>query len=355
MNKLVSSLIIIGSVAAFFAFFSFKNRQTPNVISQEIKGVNTVEENQTQASPSASVVTAAKEEIITLKPQKRRINLGVVVEDYSNKTGQLNALEKELGSKIQTVSIFKQFGLSYNNHINLDDLSYIKSSGKKLLLAWEPWNPQEGMGQSNDYLKQINDGAQDGYIRSFAQNVKSYQGKVILRFGHEANGDWYPWGGRPEEYKAAFRKVVAIFREEGVSNVSFMWSVNAYNQPSSPISTLSAYYPGNDVVDLIGIDGFNFGTSRDFGGWKSFYTLFAPPYKYLSTNYKKPIYISETSSSESGGNKSEWINQMFLSLYSDFPKVEEVVWFNLIKEADWRVNSSKSSLETFRDNLNSNL
>ena len=32
---------------------------------------------------------------------------------------------------------------------------------------------------------------------------------VIVRFAHEMNGSWYPWGQQPTEYVAAFRRVAA--------------------------------------------------------------------------------------------------------------------------------------------------
>lgn len=283
---------------------------------------------------------------ITQNNSAQSLLFGAVVEDYSNATGQITSLSDQVGTKVSTISIFKQFGNQYNK--NLDQLQYASSQKMRVQIAWEPWNPEQGMRQSTDYLKQIPTGMHDTYLRSFASSIKAYNGPVLLRFGHEMNGDWYPWGKRPTEYKVAYRYIHDFFIKEGVTNVKWTWVVNITENPSE----LPAYYPGDDVVDLIGIDGFNFGTSQDYGGWRSFEELFLPTYQYLSNKYlSKQIFISETASAESGGDKGAWIREMFAVLPTKFPKVHELIWFNLLKEADWRTNSSTSSLQAFKDNL----
>lgn len=286
----------------------------------------------------------------TITEQRLSANFGVVVNDYANRTGELSSLEQMTGRSFSSVSIFKQFGSRYNSNLILDDLAYIKSNNKRLLIAWEPWNPEQGGNQSIDYLKEIPEGKHDIYLKSFATTIRSYGAPVTLRFGHEMNGNWYPWGQRPAEYIKAYRYVVTFLKNEGVSNVNWMWSINAENVPTSPISSVNNFYPGNDVVDVVGIDGFNFGTSS--GGWRSFRQIFSPAYEFLSANYDKPIVISETASAEIGGNKPAWVTAMANDLPIYFSKVSEVIWFSILKEADWRINSSEATLQSFKEILN---
>lgn len=279
--------------------------------------------------------------------QPEEVNFGVVVNDYSNKTGELSSLEKILGINISSVSIFKQFGHPSNRDLILTDLEYIKTRGIKLQIAWEPWNPEQGNTQSTDYLKEIPEGKHDLYIRKLASSIKEYGNPVVIRFGHEMNGDWYPWGNRPLEYIQAYRYLHNFFVKEGVTNIKWMWSVNA----TSDVSKLSRFYPGDNMVDIIGIDGFNFGTTRSFG-WQTFTAIFEPTYKYITSNYSKPIIISETASAELGGDKAVWVANLFSKeLPLKFPQIKEIIWFNLIKEADWRIDSSESSLQSFKNNL----
>ncbi len=276
---------------------------------------------------------------------------GMVVNDYANRNGELSSLEQQLGKGIQSVSFYKQFGSRFNNMFNLDDLTYVKSSQKKIIVAWEPWNPKEGNNQSRNFLAEIASGTQDAYLLEFAQQVKQHQNPITIRFGHEMNGNWYPWGNRASEYKTAFRYIVEFFRKNNVTNVQWMWSINAENVPSSPISQVSSFYPGDDVVDLIGLDGYNFGPSLGYP-WRSFTDIFSPSYTYVSSMYNKPLVISEVASAEIGGDKPLWVQQMLTQeLPRQFPLISEVIWFNLLKETDWRINSSQTTLNSFITNL----
>jgi len=273
--------------------------------------------------------------------QTKKISFGVVPQDYNN-SNEIFSLEASLGTKISTVSIYKPFGGSSKN-LEVAALNYVKTHGSKLMITWEPWD----LGATNtDYLAQINTGAQDTYIKSFAASIKQYGGPVVLRFAHEMNGDWYPWGDRATEFISAYRRVHDLFVSQSVGNVTWVWGINETYEPS----TLSPFYPGNDVVDTIGISGFNFGTTQNFGGWKSFTTIFNPTYQFLVNNYNKPITVSEIASTEYGGDKAGWVTNMFTSeLPSKFPKITEIVWFNLLKETDWRINSTPSSLQAFQN------
>jgi hypothetical protein len=58
--------------------------------------------------------------------------------------------------------------------------------------------------------------------------------------------------------------------------------------------------------------------------------------------------IAETSSSELGGNKAEWITDtLSVQLPTNFPNVKAYVWFNYKKEDDWRIESSEESRKAF--------
>jgi len=324
------------------------NKTKPERINTPVAKV----ENSQVAFPDETQNVLAEKIEVTVMPTKkqevnREVKLGISSEDYTRADGSIPSLEKQLGITFNTVSIYKQFGHPTNKYVSEEDLSYLKSTVKNLLIAWEPWNPLEGGSQSVDYLQQIPKGSTDEYIKAFAAQLKSFSKPVIIRFGHEMNGNWYPWGGRPEEYKTAYRYMVDMLRKEGLTNVKFMWSINAENVPLTRIANVSKFYPGEAYVDMIGIDGYNWGGSN----WRSFKDIFSSPYNYLNKTYNKPIIISETASSEIGGSKAAWIAAMFAALKSDYPKISEVVWFNIPKEQDWRIDSSQSSLEAFKSSF----
>lgn len=312
-----------------------------------------------QATSSALVFTAEaeyekedihdksryNEEIPLMKQSEdRNLVLGVIVDDYANKYGELSSFEEIAENKIRSVTIFKQFG-NNNNYIIADDISYILSSNYELVISWEPWNPEEGMNQSRDYLEEIISGAQDKYIRKFANQIQEIQGSVVMRFAHEMNGNWYPWAQQPDKYIQAYSYIFNVFNQEGVTDIKWEWSVNAENVPYLNPLYVSEYYPGDEMVNRIGISGYNFGHSN----WRSFDEIFKPMYKHLVSTYSQKVVISEIASAEAGGNKAEWIAETFREIKSNqFQRISQVTWFNLLKERDWRVDSSESSATAYK-------
>ena len=59
--------------------------------------------------------------------------------------------------------------------------------------------------------------------------------------------------------------------------------------------------------------------------------------------------LAETASAEPGGSKAQWIDEAARGIEYDFPALKALVWFNVAKEADWRVDSSSASLSAFRN------
>jgi hypothetical protein len=59
--------------------------------------------------------------------------------------------------------------------------------------------------------------------------------------------------------------------------------------------------------------------------------------------------IAEVASTELGGDKAAWMTQGLLTdLPARFPRVHMVIWFDENKETDWRVDSSATSLASYR-------
>ncbi|HLL60317.1 MAG TPA: glycosyl hydrolase [Candidatus Nitrosocosmicus sp.] len=344
MQKRYVALLFLSISTLCLMIFLLTQKTEKIVTNSQAKAIN----QPSHITPPVKPTNEIEEKVATPSMMKNQIKLGVAVENYSNNDNALVDIERKLSYPISTISIFIQFGNPYNNQLNIEKLTYAKSNNKKLLIAWEPWNPNEGNKQTIDYLKGINNGDFDLYIHNFARSIRDYTSPVTLRFGHEMNGDWYPWGKRPQEYINAYRRIHNIFNQEQVSNIQFMWSINA-----SPLTNIDSYYPGNDIVDQIGIDGFNFGTTQPTSTWASFKQIFYPSYQHIVSRYPKPIIISETASTEIGGDKAEWIKTMLEDLTLTFPKVEEIIWFNILKEADWRIDSSEKSLNSFSNWINS--
>ncbi len=244
--------------------------------------------------------------------------------------------------------------LGFDHELSTRQLETVSAAGATTLVTWEPYDWDAGtVEQPRFQLRRIIDGEFDVYLRRTAEALKDFGGPVMLRFAHEMNGDWYPWSeqvndNRPGEYVAAWRHVHDLFARAGVDNVSWVWSPNVEYAGSQPLAEV---YPGGDYVDAVAVDGYNWGTAESWSTWQSPSEIFDPTFRAVRRLAPdKPLMIGETGSAEAGGDKALWISRLFTWLEAN-PDVRALVWFNLNKETDWRIESSRSAAEAFAEGL----
>nr|WP_313777189.1 glycosyl hydrolase [Mycobacterium sp.] len=233
-------------------------------------------------------------------------------------------------------------------------LDQIAALGVTPLLSWEPWDPQAGAVQPLYSPAQIAGGRHDAYVAMWARQAATYNRRFMMRFAHEMNGNWYPWSAgqsasAPEDYVAAFRRIRRIFDDAGANQVQWVWSPNVIINGDS--DAISRSYPGDKYVDIIGIDGYNFG---DDGGhrWRSPRDLFEPTIVLAGELAPtKPVWITEVGSSDRGGDKALWITDLVSFLRST--SIAGLIWFEADKvgEPDWRLTSTPETSDAARKAL----
>ncbi|KAA1428791.1 glycoside hydrolase family 26 protein [Nocardioides antri] len=277
---------------------------------------------------------------------------GLAVEGWPGSTTYLNQLNRKVGRKPDQLTYYASWATVPDFPFAWPG-SRAAATTPAVELVWEPWNPAHGTSQPAYSLAAIARGAHDAYLRRWAAQIKAYRLPVVIRFAHEMNGDWYPWaeavnGNAPGDYAAAWRHVVEVFDAAGVPNVTWSWAPNVSYYGSWPLAGL---YPGDGYVDRVGVDGYNWGTSRPQSQWRTVDEVFGPTVAELgSLAPTKPIHITETGCTELGGNKAAWITGMWTWLDAH-PQVRGLTWFSFNKETDWRIDSSSASLVAFRNGL----
>jgi len=266
------------------------------------------------------------------------------------------------GKKIHYVNWFMSYsidGTTIASNIPGAEVQSLLNRGYTPLITWEPiYSYLPRLDPAQPRLTDILGGKFDNYFNAFADKIKSYNDTVIIRTMHEFDGDWYSWSltennHDPALYISAFRHVVDLFRARGATKVKWMWCVNAENEPYVAYNWIMGAYPGDNYVDLIGTDIYN---HPDTGTppWKSFRLTGIEAYYYL-TKYlpNKPCYICEVGCRErnigelqSSQSKAEWISMMNKELQSNFCQSKALIFFDAIKEHDWRINSSSYALGT---------
>ena len=146
-------------------------------------------------------------------------------------------------------------------------------SGFNGVLAYGlPMLPTNGDGDFHSIMA----GDHDWVYRQVAQDlVKNGRGRAIVRIGWEANGDWFPWNVRADqadEYIGAFRHIVAVLRDVApdlVIDFDIACGTSMRGQKHRT-DALTELYPGDDVVDLVGCDIYDwYGTrTTDATSWQ---------------------------------------------------------------------------------------
>ncbi|WP_323961065.1 beta-mannanase [Arthrobacter sp. JZ12] len=285
----------------------------------------------------------------SLTGTSKAIRFGVGTNGGPAASTELDEVTAIAGEAPSIVLSYKDF----NQAPPIWELDQVRARGAETLLTWEPWTWGGGVEQPAYSLDRITAGDFDDYLRQWGYALRDWGHPVYLRFGHEMNGNWYPWaegvnGNGPGDYVAAYRHVHNVVSSTGAANIQWVWNPNVPYWGSTDLAQL---FPGAEYVDLVALDGYNWGTSQLWSTWQEPDVLFGKGLSQLRAIAPgKPIMIAETASSEIGGSKAAWNRNLFAYLSAQ-PDVVALVWFHIHKEADWRIDSSESSAIAFREAL----
>ena len=277
----------------------------------------------------------------------------------------------------------------------------VAGMGGVLMLTLEP---HEGLGAVNDESVAA--------LTELLSEVNAKGVPVLLRFAHEMNGSWYPWGQQPEAYVEAFRTVATAVRED-TPGTEMIWAPNYGGgypfsggefeaEPGASDFALldtdgdgeltetddpyAPYYPGDDVVDWVGMSLYHWGSTYPwessempeddkfsdqlhgtYDGLAGDESILPDFYSIYSEDRDKPLAIPETAAFVTADASPElaldikraWWRQIFSpEMHSEFPNLRMVNWFNWDKyepEVDatvrWSVSTDQQIADAFREDL----
>ncbi len=290
---------------------------------------------------------------------------GVALDGYPLTTDRLAAVRQEIGVPSDRIVFFMLWPERGNKPgaFPLETVNAIHAEGALPCLTWEPMFLKENREVAIS-AQAILAGEYDVFITAFAQAAAQWKKPLLIRFAHEMNLSRYHWGGTaaeygpnsPELYKQMFRYVVSQFDKQQADNVLWAFCPNAESVPQAPWNTLSAYYPGDDVVDCLGVDGYNWGTTQTLekNGWNSFGKRFDEIFKPAVTELRalskqKPLFVFETASVANGELQCYWLIHAVKAALD--LEINGITWFHADKEIDWRLQSwSASALRRIMQN-----
>ena len=140
-----------------------------------------------------------------------------------------------------------------------------------------------------------------------------------------------------------------------------IWIFNPHDRsaPPSKWNDALAYYPGNEYVQLLGVTGYNNGTyySHQAETWRSFAEIYDRVEELYQPHFSTfPWIITEFASSGIGGDKAQWIRDMFQQI-GEYENIKIAVWFS---HADYDgetpartywLDETQESLQAFKEGL----
>ena len=292
-----------------------------------------------------------------LRPAAVRFGMYTAQAPYN--FSELDMVASRVGKRPDTVGFF----LGWDQGFRPDAVTNAWRQGMLPMLTWESLPnlpPAVRTTVDEDYeMSNILGGDFDAYIDQFAQGVKDLGLPVVIRLDQEMNADYYPWSdtmsyNQRGEYVQMWRYVVDRFRAIGADRyVIWHWTPNRVDD--IPQKQIASFYPGDDYVDWVGIDGYWRNKSKAY----DFAVTYGRTLTLLRALTSKPIFIGEVGATEAGGHKVAWIN----SFFSELPRNPDIIgfsWFNLTvaigtgastTSNDWRINSTDSAVAAFRSGI----
>ncbi|SHG87382.1 glycoside hydrolase family 26 protein [Ferrimonas marina] len=150
-------------------------------------------------------------------------------------------------------------------------------------------------GNLADGLAQIDRGDFDAEIDKLGRFIAQHPSPVLLRIGYEFDGSWNLGYANQERYKAAFRRIAIGVRAQA-DNVDIVWQGSS--SPADEVidggfQAVDGWYPGNDVVDWVGLSWFLPPEQQGFGGSSSQRAL-ADELLTFAAARNKPVMIAES-------------------------------------------------------------
>jgi len=272
----------------------------------------------------------------TLAAPKKGIYLGVYNTSVAGPPAHPLSLRRYPGAGMRIIHRFQAWW-GNDRFLGMRWLNAVAARGAVPMVSWEPWRkPRRSVASPNQrrgIVKQIARGRHDAYIRKWARDAVAYGKPLVIRLMHEMNGTWYPWspginGNSASAFKAAWRRIHDIFRREGATNVSWIFSVDssAGGTPTSR-ARLNRYYPGSRYVDWVGLSGFNWGQRR-YGRFLSYERVFRRSYNVVR-GFNKPIMFSEMGTATAEKTRApQWVHDALTSTPTRFPLVKALVWYD---------------------------
>src|SRR5436853_5462140 len=154
-------------------------------------------------------------------------------------------------------------------------VSTIWNHGAIPVVRMMPWTKLWVTQNQPVTMQKVIDGRYDGQLLRWFRRAEALGIPMLVEFGVEVNGDWFPWNGRwngggrsdgygnpreadgPERFRDAYRHLVELSRRTGAERIiTWGFHVDADGWPRTSWNTPASYYPGRRYVDWLEVSDY---------------------------------------------------------------------------------------------------
>jgi len=279
---------------------------------------------------------------------------GVTGEEDDITLNDVRSYEKAAGKKVVWVYFSNNWYRS--RAFPLAKAKWIRSSGAvpyiRLMLRDRP---EQDRPNKIFTLARILKGDFDADIRSWARAARAFGSALIVEYGTEVNGRWFPWNGYwngggktngygdptypdgPERFRDAYRRIISFMRNEGAGNITWVFHLNNSDWPAVPWNRFRNYYPGDAYVDWIGVSAYGALTPME-DEWPLFRAMMDEVYpKMKALTASKPMAVLEFGATKGNrlGDQAAWAQKALTDLIGlRWPRIFGFSWWNEAWEND---------------------
>ena len=287
--------------------------------------------------------------------EEAKLTWGIFDTEAPKKFDNVNEIETQINYDFKFLIRYQHF----NTELPSDEIKEAAKLGKIVELTPQTMNTKAGEID----IYEILDGKYDDYLNKYAKALKALNTPILFRLNNEMNGDWcgysaYHYAKDAELYKESWKYIYKIFENNGVDNVLWVWNPNHKSFPNFRWNDALMYYPGDEYVDIVGLTAYNTGNYYEGEIWSTFDELYSSYYSEYARIFEKPLMITEFGSSIFGGDKIDWVKDMFNSL-EKYPRIKVAIWWSHIdydaslNEARvYSINRPKEVLGIFKEMIN---
>jgi beta-mannanase len=195
----------------------------------------------------------------------------------------------------------------------------------------------------------------DADFRSWARAARAFGSVLIVEYGTEVNGRWFPWNGYwngggktngygnpkypdgPERFRDAYRRIITLMRKEGAGNITWVFHLNCNDWPAVSWNRFEKYYPGDSYIDWIGVSVYGAQTPME-EEWPQFRAMMDEVYPRMKAlTASKPMALLEFGVTKGNplGDQAVWAQKALADLIKfRWPRVFGFSWWNEAWEND---------------------